>query len=74
MSMNQIRLFNIFRKEMHLSDASAEEAVHAMQELAGYAFDTKMNMLATKEDMFLLKEDMFLLKEDMSSLKKICLY
>jgi len=53
--MNQIRLFNIFRREMHLSDVSAEEAVLAMQELAGFAFESKMNFLATKEDLSSLK-------------------
>jgi len=63
--MNQIRLYNIFRKEMHLSDASAEEAVSAMQELAGFALESKMNLLATKEDVFLLKGDMSLLKEEL---------
>ncbi|MDP9040681.1 MAG: hypothetical protein M3N30_01790 [Bacteroidota bacterium] len=74
--MNHIRLYNIFRKEMHLSDASAEEAVNAMQELTGFAFDSKMNLLATKGDISLLKGDISLLqgdisllKEDMSSLK-----
>ncbi len=70
MSMNQIRLFNIFRKEMHLSDASAEEAVSAMQELAGFAIESKMHLLATKEVAILLKEDKSLLKPSMFSLKE----
>ena len=69
LSMNHVRLYNIFRKEMHLTDESAEEAVHAMQELTGYAFDSKMNLLATKGDISLLKGDISLLKEDLSSLK-----
>jgi hypothetical protein len=66
-SRNQIRLFNIFRKEIHLSDASAEEAVYAMQELAGFAFDSKMNLLATKEVILLLKENLSSLKIEFSA-------
>ena len=67
--MNQIRLLNILRKEMRLSDASAEEAVSAMQELAGFAFDSKMNLLATKEDMSALKIEINSLKKDIQTNK-----
>ena len=76
--MNQIRLFNILRKEMHLSDASAEDAVSAMQELTGFAFDSKINLLATKEDMSALKIEINSLKKDIQTnkddlYKAICL-
>ena len=62
MSIHHIRLYDLFRKELHLSDASAEEAVSAMQELAGFALESKMNLLATKEDMVSIKGDMSLLR------------
>ena len=52
-----------------MSDASAEEAVSAMQELAGFAFDSKMNLLATKEDMSALKIEINSLKKDIQTNK-----
>jgi chromosome segregation ATPase len=67
--MNHIRLYNIFRKEMHLSDASAEEVVNAMQDHTVSVFESKKNLLATKEDLSLLKEDVSLLKADISLIK-----
>ena len=66
MSMNQIRLYDIFRRELHLSDDKAAEAVYAMQEMTESAFTSKKDVLATKEDIYSLKSE---LKKDIQDTK-----
>ena len=55
--MNQIRLYDLFRRELHLSDDKAAEAVYAMQEIAESAMVSKKDSLATKEDIYSLKSE-----------------
>jgi hypothetical protein len=64
--MNQIKLYDLFRREMHLSDDKAAEAVYAVQEMTESAFTSKKEVLATKEDIFSVKSE---LKKDIHSLR-----
>ena len=64
--MNQIRLYNLFRREMHLSDDKAAEAVYAVQEMTESAFTSKKDVLATKEDIYSLRTE---LKKDIQDTK-----
>jgi hypothetical protein len=64
--MNQIRLYDLFRRELHLPDDKAAEAVYAVQEMAESAITSKKDMLATKEDIHLLRSE---LKKDMQDVK-----
>jgi hypothetical protein len=66
MSMNQIKLYDLFRRELHLSDDKAAQAVYAVQEMTESAFTSQKDVLATKEDLYSLKAE---LKEDIYSLK-----
>lgn len=66
MSMNQIRLYDLFRKEMHLSDDKAAEAVYAFQEMTESAIASKKDMLATKDDIYSLRTE---LKKDLQDTK-----
>ncbi|HXB29004.1 MAG TPA: hypothetical protein VNW49_04260 [Puia sp.] len=64
--MNQIRLYDFFRRELHLSDDKAAEAVHAVQEMTESSFTSKKDVLATKEDIYSLKSE---LKKDIQDSK-----
>jgi hypothetical protein len=66
MSMNQIKLYDLFRREMHLSDDKAAEAVYAVQEMTESAFTSKKDVLATKEDLYSLRSE---LKKDIQDTK-----
>jgi hypothetical protein len=54
--MNHIRLYDLFRTELHLSDDKAADFVMAVEEISGSAFNTSKELLATKNDIQLLKE------------------
>ncbi|HTB23804.1 MAG TPA: hypothetical protein VK711_00475 [Puia sp.] len=66
MSMNQIRLYDLFRRELHLSDDKAAEVVYAVQEMTETALTSKKDVLATKEDIYLLRSE---LKKDTQDIK-----
>ncbi|HVY74405.1 MAG TPA: hypothetical protein VG890_06215 [Puia sp.] len=70
MSINHIRLYDLFRRELHLPDDKAAEAVYAIQEITDSSLASKKDELATKEDIGSLKEDINSLKEDIDSLKE----
>jgi hypothetical protein len=53
MSLNHIRLYNLFRRELYLTDEKAGEAVFAVQEMTESTMDSKKDALATKEDIYL---------------------
>jgi predicted nucleic acid-binding Zn-ribbon protein len=57
MSMNHIRLYDLFRRELHLTDDKAADVVYAVQEIADLAIDSKMDTLATKEDIYSIKSE-----------------
>ncbi|MDP4130478.1 MAG: hypothetical protein Q8918_05260 [Bacteroidota bacterium] len=50
MSINQIRLYDLFRKELSLSDDKAADFVLAVAEVAGSEAESQKQLLATKED------------------------
>ena len=56
--MNHIRLYDILRRELHLSDDKAGETVFAMQEMAEIAIVSKIDLLATKEDIYSLRHEL----------------
>ena len=62
MSMNQIRLYELFRRELHISDDKAAEAVYAVQEMTESVITSKKDLLATKEDLYSFKSE---LKKDL---------
>jgi hypothetical protein len=64
--MNQIRLYDLFRRELHLSDDKAAEVVYAVQEMTETALTSKKDVLATKEDIYLLRSE---LKKDTQDIK-----
>ncbi len=57
MSMNQIRLYDLFRKELHLPDDKAAAFVKAVGEVAESEITYKSHLLATKDDIRVLKGD-----------------
>jgi hypothetical protein len=50
-NMDQIKLYNILRANLKLSDAKAAEFVSAMGTMAEREFDAKIQTLATKDDL-----------------------
>ncbi len=67
--MNHIRLYDLFRRELHLSDDKAAEFVMAVDDISGITFDDKKDQLASKNDIHLLKNDIHLLKNDIHLLE-----
>jgi hypothetical protein len=55
--MNHIRLYDLFRRELHLTDDKAADVVYAVQEIADLAIDSKRDTLATKEDIYSIKAE-----------------
>ena len=64
--MNHIRLYDLFRRELHLADDKAADAVYAVQEIAELAIDSKKDAVATKEDIYSLKEDIYSIKSEIN--------
>ena len=67
--MNQIRLYDLFRKELHLPDNKAAAFVKAVGNVVESEATGKNHLLATKEDIHVLKEDIHILKDDIHILK-----
>jgi hypothetical protein len=67
--MNQIRLYDLFRKELHLPDDKAAAFVKAVGDVVESEAASKNDLLATKDDIHVLKSDMHVLKSDMHLLK-----
>jgi hypothetical protein len=65
MSMNQIRLYDLFRKELHLPDDKAAAFVKAVEDVAESEVNRKSNLLATKEDIHDLKNDINVLRSNL---------
>lgn len=65
MSMNQIRLYDLFRKELHLPDDKAAAFVKAVGDVVESEANSKNLLLATKEDIHDLKNDMHVLRGDL---------
>ncbi len=65
MSLNQIKLYDLFRKELHLPDNKAAAFVQAVGDMAESEATAKNHLLATKDDLNILKEDIHVLKSEM---------
>ena len=57
MNLNQIRLYDLFRKELHLPDNKAAAFVKAVGDVAEAESAGNNHLLATKEDIHILKRD-----------------
>ena len=57
MNLNQIRLYDLFRNELHLPDNKAAAFVKAVGDVLESETVGKNHLLATKEDIHVLKED-----------------
>jgi hypothetical protein len=55
--MNQIRLYDLFRKELRLPDDKAAAFVKAVGDVVESEATGKNHLLATKEDIHILKRD-----------------
>lgn len=69
MNLGQIRLYDLFRRELHLTDDKAAAFVLALGEVVGLEFDTKKEVLATKGDVLAVKDDIIVLKDDIHHLE-----
>jgi hypothetical protein len=58
--MNQIKLYNILRTDLHLSDDKAADFVSAMETISGRGLDARIQSLATKDDIRDLYKTIFL--------------
>ncbi len=67
MSISQIRLYDLFRKELNLPDDKAADFVLAVGDVV--ELDTKKEFLATKDDIHILKDDIHILKDDIHNLE-----
>jgi hypothetical protein len=67
--MNQIRLYDLFRKELRLPDEKAAAFVKAVGDVVESEAASKNDLLATKDDIHVLKGDMLVLKSDIHVLK-----
>jgi hypothetical protein len=56
--MNHIRLYDLFRRELHLSDDKAADFVMAVEGITGLAIDANKELLATKKDIHSLEQSM----------------
>ena len=67
--MNQIRLYDLFRKELRLPDDKAAAFVKAVGDVVESEAAGKNHLLATKEDIHDFKNDIHVLKKDMHVLR-----
>ena len=63
--MNHIRLYDLFRRELHLSDDKASDFVIAIEDVTGLAIDAERELLATKKDIHSLDQS---IRKDIHSL------
>ncbi len=69
MTINHIKLYDLFRRELSLPDDKAAEFVYEIREIVGSESQNNLQLLATKNDISLLKTDGQLLKSDVQILK-----
>ncbi len=55
MNSVQIKLYNLFRKELNLSDDKAAEFVEAVEQVVGQELKSEKQNLSTKEDIYRLE-------------------
>ena len=62
--MDQIKIYNILRTDLHLADDKAADFVSAMGKTAERELDARIQTLATKDDLKELRIDMKELRKD----------
>ena len=67
--MNQIWLYDLFRKELRLPDDKAAAFVKAIEDVAESKSAGNNHLLATKEDIHDLKSDMHVFRGDLQDLR-----
>ena len=67
--MNQIWLYDLFRKELRLTDDKAAAFVKAIEDVAESEGARKNHLLATKDDIQDIKSDVQVLRGDMQVLR-----
>ena len=65
--MKHIRLYDLFRRELHLSDDKAADFVMAVDDITGFAIDDNKELLATKNDIHIFDQS---IKKDIHSLEQ----
>ncbi len=68
MSIHQIRLYDLFRRDLHLPDEKAVEFVMSIEETVRSENEKINQPLVTKTDS--LKEDIVIIKADIKDLRK----
>ena|SRR5258705_4442715 len=63
--MDQIKLYNILRTDLHLTDDKAADFVSAMETMSERELDARIQTLATKDD---IRELAFATKDDLREL------
>jgi hypothetical protein len=58
--MDQIKLYNILRNALKMTDQDAGELISAMATVSSKEFETKIQSLATKDDLKDLKMELFM--------------
>ena len=66
-AMDQIKLYNILRTDLHLTDDKAADFVSAMETISERGLDARIQMLATKDD---IRELALAAKDDIRDLYK----
>jgi hypothetical protein len=69
MNLGQIRLYDLFRRELLLPDAKAADFVDAVGEVSKWKSDGTMELFAPQSDMDTVKSDIHLMKSDINSIK-----
>lgn len=65
----QIKLYDLFRKELNLADDKAAAFVAAVEEVVGHEFRNEKQTLSTKEDIQTVKEDIQTVKDSIHLLE-----
>ncbi len=67
--MDQIKLYNILRSDLHLTDDKAADFVSAVETLSERGLDARIQTLATKND---IRELALVTKNDIRELRSEC--
>ncbi len=66
--MDQIRIYNVLRNALKMSDQDASEFISAMGTMTNRELDAKIQLLATKDDILATKKDIQATKEEIHQL------
>lgn len=69
MNLGQIKLYDLFRKELNLPGDKAAAFVFAVEEVVEQEFKNEKQILSTKEDIHAVKEDIQTVKDSIHLLE-----